>query len=130
MNSQFTDAQKDYARSCVNVEVRFGRMPRPNALPCKDCGHVWAPGERRHEYDHPRGYGSDDIFDVEPVCTLCHVKRDSPKVRQTHCFNGHEFTVRNTARRANGTRKCRACDAIRQRNRRLANKMCGLAVAA
>ena len=28
------------ARQRVNVEVRSGRRPHPNTLPCTDCGHV------------------------------------------------------------------------------------------
>lgn len=43
------DGDKEQARQRVNVEVRTGRRPHPNSLPCTDCGHIWAEGERRHE---------------------------------------------------------------------------------
>jgi len=51
-------------------------MPHPNTLPCSDCGHIHADGERRHEYDHHRGYEGDAKFDVEAVCTTCHADRE------------------------------------------------------
>lgn len=47
---------KIQARQRINVEVRTGRRPHPNTLPCADCGHIWEEGERRHEYDHHLGY--------------------------------------------------------------------------
>jgi hypothetical protein len=93
----------------VNEAVKNGRMPHPNSLPCADCGHVWSPAERRHEYDHYLGYSAKHQLDVEPVCTQCHVKRDSAKAKQTHCGQGHEFTAENTTIKVNGTRECRAC---------------------
>jgi hypothetical protein len=97
------------ARQRINVEVREGRRPHPNSLPCVDCGHIWYDGERRHEYDHHQGYGSEHHLDVESVCTLCHAKRDNLKAKQTHCQHGHEFTPENTYWKRNGTRSCRAC---------------------
>lgn len=69
------DGDKAQARHTVNVEVRTGRRPHPNTLPCTDCGHVWKRGERRHEYDHHLGYGAEHHRDVEPVCTTCHARR-------------------------------------------------------
>ncbi len=69
------DGDKRQARRRINVEVRTGRRPHPNTLPCTDCQHVWAPGERRHEYDHAKGYGAAFHLFVEPVCTRCQSKR-------------------------------------------------------
>jgi hypothetical protein len=69
------DGDRKQARQKVNYFVTQGRLPRPCDLPCVDCGHVWADGERRHEYDHHLGYGADHQFDVEAVCTSCHHKR-------------------------------------------------------
>jgi hypothetical protein len=112
------DQAKILARSRVNVAVRFGRMPYPNTLPCKDCGHVWAPGQRRHEYDHHLGYAPEHHYDVEPVCTLCHAKRDGLKANQTACIRGHAFTSENTGRKPNGTRFCRECHRAYDRGRR------------
>lgn len=116
--AEWTDEQKRYARSKLNVEVRFNRIPHPNSLPCKDCGHVWSPGDQRHEYDHFKGYDPEHYFSVEAVCIPCHVARDSAKVRQTACVQGHAFTAENTRRRANGTRECVTC----RRHRDLARR--------
>lgn len=103
------DGDREQARQRVNVEVRTGRRPHPNTLPCTDCGHEWAAGERRHEYDHHLGYAAAHHMDVQAVCTTCHHLRDDKRCRQTHCIRGHEFSPENTRFRANGTRECRAC---------------------
>lgn len=108
---------KRQARARVNVEVRTGRIPHPNTLPCTDCGHVWKEGDRRHEYDHSKGYGAEFHLIVESVCTLCHAKRDSVKANSTHCKRGHEFTAENTARKKNGNRVCIQCRRIKDKNR-------------
>lgn len=71
------DGDREQARQRVNVEVRTGRRPHPNTLPCTDCGHVWSEGERRHEYDHHLGYAPEHHLDVEVVCTTCHAARES-----------------------------------------------------
>lgn len=102
------DGDREQARQRINVEVRTGRRPHPNEFPCVDCGHEWREGERRHEYDHHRGYAPAHHLDVEVVCTLCHARRDSAKKRQTHCKQGHEFTPENTGFKSNGTRHRRA----------------------
>ena len=67
------------ARQRVNVEVRTGRRPHPNSIPCADCGHIWSEGERRHEYDHHKGYAAEHHLSVEPVCTICHHARESAR---------------------------------------------------
>lgn len=103
------DGDKKQARQRINVEVRAGRRPHPNLLPCTDCGHVWVEDERRHEYDHHLGYAPEHHLEVQPVCTTCHARRDSTKAAQTHCVNGHEFTPENTYRKTNRTRACREC---------------------
>ena len=103
------DGDRVQARQRINVEVRMGRRPRPNALPCSDCGHVWKKGEQRHEYDHYLGYAPEHHCDVEAVCKRCHVLRDNLKAKQTHCKHGHAFTAENTYRKSNGTRACRQC---------------------
>lgn len=103
------DGDKQQARQRINVEVRSGRRPHPNSLPCVDCGHAWAPGERRHEYDHHLGYAAQHHLDVEPVCTTCHAQRDNARARQTHCLRGHEFTPENTYLPPGGGRACRQC---------------------
>lgn len=112
------DGDTEQARQRINVEVRTGRRPHPNTLPCTDCRHVWTEGERRHEYDHHLGYAAEHHLHVQPVCTTCHAARDSAKAKQTHCIHGHEFTDANTIKRANGTRLCRECRRARDRGRR------------
>jgi hypothetical protein len=39
------------------------------------------------------------------------------RAAQTHCMTGHEFTEENVKIRPNGTRYCRACARIRERQR-------------
>lgn len=73
------DGDREQARQRINVEVRTGRRPRPNSLPCADCGHVWTRGERRHEYDHHKGYAPEHHYDVEAVCTNCHHAREAAR---------------------------------------------------
>lgn len=64
------------ARVTVHRAYQRGDLPHPNAVPCVDCGHVWADGERRHEYDHHNGYDEPHWLDVEAVCTTCHAERE------------------------------------------------------
>src|SRR6185369_2731812 len=35
------DGDKQQARRTVNNAVLSGKLPRPNDLPCMDCGHIW-----------------------------------------------------------------------------------------
>lgn len=79
----------------------------------------------------PDGHQIDHLCRNRVCCNPDHLEAVTPKVNvlrseapaaaraaQTHCVNGHEFTVGNTAIRPNGTRKCRRCDADRQQRRR------------
>ncbi|MES9261449.1 hypothetical protein ABEQ23_12325, partial [Cutibacterium acnes] len=111
------NGDKIQARQRINVEVRTGKRPHPNTLPCVDCGHVYAPGERRHEYDHYLGYAAEHHFSVQAVCTLCHAKRDNENARKTHCIRGHEFTEANSYVAGNGTRHCKECMKLREKKR-------------
>lgn len=111
------DGDRRQARQRINVEVRTGRRPHPNMLPCVDCGHIWRPGGRRHEYDHHLGYAAAHHLDVQSVCTICHALRDNPEAGKTHCKHGHEFTEANTYRKSNGTRACRECMKLWEKNR-------------
>ena len=70
------DGDKRQARARVNYLASAGRIARPNELACADCGHAWAPGERRHEYDHHQGYGAEQQLAVQAVCTRCHHRRE------------------------------------------------------
>lgn len=71
------DGDQKQARRRVNYLVDAGLIPDPNELPCTDCGHVHEAGERRHEYDHHRGYTAEHHEDVEAVCTTCHHAREN-----------------------------------------------------
>jgi hypothetical protein len=70
------DGDKRQARRRINVLVRTGRLPRPSTLACADCGHLWEPGERRHEYDHYLGYEAGHHLDIQAVCSRCHHDRE------------------------------------------------------
>lgn len=72
------DGDKKQARRRVNYLVEQGRIPHPNALPCVDCGHHGG-GERRHEYDHARGYDGENQLYVEAVCSRCHHAREEAR---------------------------------------------------
>lgn len=111
------DGDKKQARQRINVEVRTGHRPHPNTLPCSECGHEWSDGERRHEYHHHKGYSAEHHYDVIPLCTECHACRDGSKANQTHCIRGHEFNPENTGLKTNGTRYCRECWRMHDRNR-------------
>lgn len=70
------------ARHRVNHLVEIGLLPKPNTLPCADCGHIYKKGERRHEYDHYKGYSGENQEIVECVCTVCHHKREKERNRK------------------------------------------------
>lgn len=112
-----TEEMKVLARQRANVAVRTGQLPRPNTLPCADCGHIWRPGERRHEYDHHQGYEPEHHLHVQALCSTCHARRGE-KARRTQCLRGHDYTPENTGRKANGTRFCRECRRAYDRRRR------------
>ena len=76
------DEDRKQARGRVNHLMRVGKLPYPNRVPCVDCGHVWSPGDRRHEFDHHLGYDHDHHETVEIVCTVCHARRESERVKQ------------------------------------------------
>ncbi len=66
------------AHRLVQMRVRRGKLPHPDAIPCMDCGHIGA--DRRHEYDHYLGYAPEHHATVQPVCSRCHHERE--KVRR------------------------------------------------
>lgn len=112
------DGDEKQARARVNRLVAIGSIPNPNDIKCVDCGHVWEEGERRHEYDHYKGYDVEHHTTVESVCTICHSRRDNPNATKTHCKYGHEFTEENTYRDKKGNRTCRKCARRRDRLRK------------
>ena len=64
---------KKQARRRINHLVATGLLPRPNELPCCDCGHIGE--DRRHEYDHFLGYAPEHHELVQAVCSRCHRRR-------------------------------------------------------
>lgn len=110
------DGDKGQARHRVNYLVRRGKLSSPKASPCAGCGHVWMPGERRHEYHHHLGYGAEHQREVQILCTHCHADRDGRSAR-THCKNGHPFTPENTSRGPGRARICLECCRVRDRRR-------------
>jgi hypothetical protein len=73
------DGDKLQARARVNYLVIHGRIPRPDSLPCTDCGGTPETHGRRHEYDHARGYSAEHQLYVEAVCSLCHSAREKAR---------------------------------------------------
>lgn len=71
------DDDRKQARRRVNYLVEIGHLPNPNTLACLDCGHEGV--DRRHEYDHHRGYAPEHHEDVEPVCSRCHHTREAKR---------------------------------------------------
>lgn len=68
------DGDAQQARRRVNYLIDAGLLPAPSTRPCTDCGHTGY--DRRHEYDHHRGYAPEHHEDVEPVCSSCHHERE------------------------------------------------------
>lgn len=71
------DGDKVQARQRINVLVRTGKLASPNDLPCAGCGH--SGDDRRHEYDHHRGYAAEHHYEVEAVCSVCHSRRQAER---------------------------------------------------
>jgi len=71
------DGDKRQARARVNHFVEKGRLPHPSTLACVDCGHLGS--DRRHEYDHHKGYDGINHLEVECVCNPCHSKREKQR---------------------------------------------------
>lgn len=75
------------------------------------------------EPDHLcRNRGCVNPWHLEPVTHRENILRgESPQAinaRKTHCIRGHKFTPENTRRDNSGGRSCRACQKMRDSNRR------------
>lgn len=66
------EGDKAQAHARVTLLVKTGRMPHANDLLCSSCGHLYEPGQKRHEYHHHKGYGAECHEDVVPLCVPCH----------------------------------------------------------
>lgn len=93
---------REQARQRVNVLVRTGRMTHPNDIPCADCGHAHVAGERRHEYDHFKGYAPEHHLSVESVCTTCHAARARARGEVVQVRGASERFVRAKGDSGNG----------------------------
>jgi hypothetical protein len=72
------DGDKRQARNKVNYAVACRKIPAAKTLSCFDCGHIG--GDRKHEYDHYKGYAGVNHLDVQCVCVPCHVKREKQRL--------------------------------------------------
>ena len=76
------------------------------------------PSFKGKHLDHLcRNRGCVRASHLELVTPKINAERGS-KATQTHCIHGHEFTEKNTYRKANGTRYCRSCRNERTKNPR------------
>jgi hypothetical protein len=76
----------------VNYLVHIGILPNPNAIACTDCGHTGA--DKRHEYDHYKGYDAENHENVQPVCTACHHRRERERVKMNKLTTVRELDGR------------------------------------
>ncbi len=73
------EGDKRQARRRVNYLVEQGRIPRPDDLPCLDCGDEIFTLRYPHEYDHHLGYSAEHQLSVEAVCRKCHRNREDAR---------------------------------------------------
>ncbi len=59
-------------QSANHRETRTNKRPNPNDLFCAKCGHKGS--DKRHEYHHHMGYGTEHVYDVVVLCSSCHSK--------------------------------------------------------
>ena len=71
------DGDKIQARAKINRLIQSEKLANPNSLPCVDCNHLGS--DKRHEYDHYKGYAGINHLEVECVCTSCHAKREKQR---------------------------------------------------
>ncbi len=113
------DGDREQARRRVNALARRGRIPPPSELPCVDCGHQG--DDRRHEYDHHLGYGSEHHLDVQPVCTRCHAAREERRGvraigRLGRAARRHGLTVTDLVDRLASMKWCASCQTWKARS--------------
>ena len=61
--------QKDLARRKVRHQVRMGYIPIVRTLSCVDCN------QPATDYDHYKGYATENWLEVQPVCRRCNIRR-------------------------------------------------------
>lgn len=87
------DGDKIQARLRVNQAVKRGRMPNPNDVACHLCSHTGS--DRRHEYHHHKGYGSQNQLEVQSLCTTCHRMVDPTWARRKRNKKGQFYGPAN-----------------------------------
>lgn len=103
---------KRYCRACAKVRSDDRKAARPSS-PRTHCqnGHEYTP-------ENTRTSGKSRQCKTCARAALnarrAAYREAHPPQPVTHCIHGHEFTPENTSRRANGTRKCRACERARK----------------
>lgn len=82
-------------------------------------------GEIPHGYDIDHLCRNTRCFNPDHLEAVTHrenvlrgVGWSATRAAQTHCLRDHEFSVANTAYKANGTRRCRACAAAHEKRYR------------
>lgn len=122
-------------RACCNPEHLEPVTNRENGLRGQSFAAINARKTRcpkGHEYT-PENTAVDSN-DGSRKCRICRrelhaayraakrkEKPKTPRVRKTHCPQGHEYTPENTYTRPDGTRRCQACHRQREAARWAAN---------
>jgi len=60
---------REDASNALRKAIRQGRITKPSALPCHDCG------KPARQYHHHLGYAHSHWLDVVAVCVSCHHRR-------------------------------------------------------
>ena len=87
-NSLQRDGDKIQARYSVRHQIRSGKLPHAQTLPCIDCGHIGH--DLLHEYDHYLGYAGINHLNVQCVCNPCHRKREQQRRKQQQIGNAYQ----------------------------------------
>ncbi len=104
-----------YQRKTVSITRTLLGLPRgvhctqPDLLACHHCDTPLCVNVEHLFIGTPSDNTQDAIRKGRAYCHYAGV---------SECWRGHPFTPENTYRRANGSRKCKACDYERKRQKR------------
>ena len=98
-----------------------GEKKDSSANLCFRCGHTQV---KKHRYSLGKSCQLCDTpisnYNTSGHCVECRPKARVKNFRKTHCVHGHEYTEENTYIVPDtGARKCRECERLRFRKRRL-----------